>query len=549
MSISNETMNDLGLFSKEKSVLKFIDNTSTKMGKRLLIHSLLHPYTSKNKIQKRRDNVNFFFEKKLIKNAIINIIAEIIDIENIIEKLINIEFIKKKIEVIQLCAKIHQFLNKTSHLLKIEDINKFFDLDFIHIFIKDTLIELNKIIDVDNIFFAKENFNEYLDLALQIHKENENDIAEMHIKIKNLYNVKSNLIFDQNYGTVLKAKSSDFFNNITMDCISNENFEVKKIFFNEESIFEDESESKIPKESYDLKNDTIDNIQEFKDDSSTIEIQDDNYLDSTKYKDYSINNAFNTINKTYSNLRNINYYDDNQKMTNDLLMQNILKSSNKKKDSTIIFNDESYSVLSVIDRNNKFKKNAIMNKCEKSLNYTNNDLDVLNKDIENTIIEENNFYNLESQKIIIIQKLKGSIIFTTKTILRMNTKFIDSRKQIIDLMHEICFKFLKNFKSSLNYLFQLNSFISEIDLILSFCNFAEKNDCCIPEEGNGIIINESVHVFFKKEAIPSTVFSSPLMFFTVITGLNMSGKTTYLKQIAINIILAQIGCPLIAKYA
>jgi DNA mismatch repair ATPase MutS len=53
----------------------------------------------------------------------------------------------------------------------------------------------------------------------------------------------------------------------------------------------------------------------------------------------------------------------------------------------------------------------------------------------------------------------------------------------------------------------------------------------------------------RDEYIPNDSYASAFQNFTVITGINGSGKSTYLKQLAITVILAQCGCYVPAEEA
>jgi len=53
----------------------------------------------------------------------------------------------------------------------------------------------------------------------------------------------------------------------------------------------------------------------------------------------------------------------------------------------------------------------------------------------------------------------------------------------------------------------------------------------------------------NKGFIPNDTFASSVQNFTIITGINGSGKSTYLKQLAIIVILAQCGCYVPAEEA
>lgn len=56
-------------------------------------------------------------------------------------------------------------------------------------------------------------------------------------------------------------------------------------------------------------------------------------------------------------------------------------------------------------------------------------------------------------------------------------------------------------------------------------------------------------VAFKDPVIPNDTFASLSSSFQIITGPNMSGKSTYIKQVALLVIMAQIGSFIPAKYA
>lgn len=53
----------------------------------------------------------------------------------------------------------------------------------------------------------------------------------------------------------------------------------------------------------------------------------------------------------------------------------------------------------------------------------------------------------------------------------------------------------------------------------------------------------------KEPVVPNDTFASLSSSFQIITGPNMSGKTTYLKQIALLTIIAQMGTYVPAAYA
>jgi DNA mismatch repair ATPase MutS len=69
----------------------------------------------------------------------------------------------------------------------------------------------------------------------------------------------------------------------------------------------------------------------------------------------------------------------------------------------------------------------------------------------------------------------------------------------------------------------------------------------IDVSGSGLVNSESVSS--GNEFIPNDTYASAMQNFTVITGINGSGKSTYLKQIAVSVVLAQCGSYIPAEEA
>ena len=99
--------------------------------------------------------------------------------------------------------------------------------------------------------------------------------------------------------------------------------------------------------------------------------------------------------------------------------------------------------------------------------------------------------------------------------------------------------------------------IARIDCISSFAEGAILNHYCCPiiEEGNALYIEEGRHpvieqVCKKEKFVPNDTFlNDQEQRLLLITGPNMAGKSTYLRQVALIVIMAQIGCFVPAKNA
>jgi DNA mismatch repair protein MutS len=99
--------------------------------------------------------------------------------------------------------------------------------------------------------------------------------------------------------------------------------------------------------------------------------------------------------------------------------------------------------------------------------------------------------------------------------------------------------------------------IARIDCISTFAEVAHQNHYCCPtiDEGNFIRIEEGRHpvieqVCKKEKFVPNdTYLNDQDQRLLLITGPNMAGKSTYLRQVALIVIMAQIGSFVPAKKA
>ena len=88
--------------------------------------------------------------------------------------------------------------------------------------------------------------------------------------------------------------------------------------------------------------------------------------------------------------------------------------------------------------------------------------------------------------------------------------------------------------------------ISEIDVLQSFATIAEENNYVRPIiTENEIYITESRHPVVEKvingEFVSNDIIMDKNTNILLITGPNMAGKSTYMRQMAIIAIMAQIG--------
>jgi len=99
--------------------------------------------------------------------------------------------------------------------------------------------------------------------------------------------------------------------------------------------------------------------------------------------------------------------------------------------------------------------------------------------------------------------------------------------------------------------------VAQIDVVLSLADVATSNRYCKPDvtEEYGIVIEDGRHPVVEKigvdrEFVPNdTVMNAQNASLLVLTGPNMAGKSTYLRQVALIVLMAQMGSFVPAKRA
>ena len=199
-------------------------------------------------------------------------------------------------------------------------------------------------------------------------------------------------------------------------------------------------------------------------------------------------------------------------------------------------------------------------------------LDIENREkertgIKNLKIKYNNVFgyfievsksNIEAVPDTYIRKqtISNAERYITEEIKSYEDKIINSRTKIAEIEYAILknlSSYIKNFKK---IFIELSNILAYIDIIISFTIVSMENGYVKPLfNNNGIYdIKKGRHPVVEKLIGDQIFVSNDIYFdnkerFIILTGPNMSGKSTYMKQIALISIMAQIGCFVPADYA
>ena len=132
---------------------------------------------------------------------------------------------------------------------------------------------------------------------------------------------------------------------------------------------------------------------------------------------------------------------------------------------------------------------------------------------------------------------------------------LGAEEKIINLEYDLFIEIRNIVKSKIPYIQDLSHTISEIDVLSSLAVVAEENNYVRPKLNNDNVINivEGRHPVVEKvltgEFVSNDVKMDKDDTILLITGPNMSGKSTYMREMAIIAIMAQIGSFVPAKEA
>lgn len=132
---------------------------------------------------------------------------------------------------------------------------------------------------------------------------------------------------------------------------------------------------------------------------------------------------------------------------------------------------------------------------------------------------------------------------------------LNAEEKIIELEYNLFISIRDKVKNYINDLQKNADVISEIDVLQSFAVVSEDYNFVRPEItlDNEIEIIENRHPIIERVSdtpfVPNDIIMDKDTNILLITGPNMAGKSTYIRQLAITVIMAQIGCFVPARSA
>jgi len=147
------------------------------------------------------------------------------------------------------------------------------------------------------------------------------------------------------------------------------------------------------------------------------------------------------------------------------------------------------------------------------------------------------------------QTLANAERFVTPELKEMEMKILHAEEMLADLEYELFLQLREETKTYIPEIQQIAKLLSEMDVLLSFATVSVENHYVKPafnDDGVVKIVNGRHPVVEKvltdTQFVENDIFLDNERKMLLITGPNMSGKSTYMRQLALIAIMAQIGC-------
>ncbi|XP_076648017.1 mutS protein homolog 4 [Halictus rubicundus] len=156
-------------------------------------------------------------------------------------------------------------------------------------------------------------------------------------------------------------------------------------------------------------------------------------------------------------------------------------------------------------------------------------------------------------EFIEVRKSRRVYTMTTSTLATLSQQCKIASEELHLMSNVLLCDLLQSIRQYVGCLFQLNADMAELDVISSLAQTSSLHAYVRPTFGSQLELLDSRHpvleAFGLDDPVPNNVCASIPWNFHIVSGPNMSGKSTYLKQVVLLHIMAQIGCFVPAKRA
>ncbi|CCF40531.1 DNA mismatch repair protein [Colletotrichum higginsianum] len=164
------------------------------------------------------------------------------------------------------------------------------------------------------------------------------------------------------------------------------------------------------------------------------------------------------------------------------------------------------------------------------------------------------FEDRQIPPVLVNQTRKGPHIeCLTMRLKKLNQRITDSVAEVVMLSDKVIQDLIDSVRTQLQPLYRVCDSIALLDMIASFAHASSIHDWKRPEISETLALKSARHPILDKSSrspfVPNDYYATEEYRFHVVTGCNMSGKTTYIRSIALLQIMAQVGCFVPVEFA
>ena len=165
-------------------------------------------------------------------------------------------------------------------------------------------------------------------------------------------------------------------------------------------------------------------------------------------------------------------------------------------------------------------------------------------------VTKSNIQDIPTDRYERKQTLANAERYITPELKEMETLILDSQEKSQDLEYRLFLEVRETVKESIERLQSLAKAVATLDILQGFAEISETYQYVRPEMTTNksvIQVDNGRHPVVEKvlgsqEYVPNSIEMDKDTMILLITGPNMSGKSTYMRQLALTVIMAQIGC-------
>ena len=149
---------------------------------------------------------------------------------------------------------------------------------------------------------------------------------------------------------------------------------------------------------------------------------------------------------------------------------------------------------------------------------------------------------------------KGFIECQTLDLVKLNQRIEDSHQEVVLMSDKTIEQLIEDIRGETPSLFRVSDSVGMLDMLAAFAQLVTTSDYIRPEVTRCLAVKAGRHPVHEKAHaqmtfVPNDVFADKQKRFQIITGCNMSGKSTYIRSIALMTVMAQVGSFVPAQYA